>query len=786
MLWSQAADRLVKEPTQRGNRNFVSCVWFLVAMMVAGMGGSPQLAAAQTTLVDLSKGQIIQIAPNSGTYMCGDDDCLGGAVPAEPYKLMYSGIDDGAARAFIMVDNYCAWESADCAYNYGVGSAYGTSWNGDGDANTTGSALGYHSDLGGSRKSINILQQLENFYNSFPATLGGVAKGSAIPSKAFDTTAVLYSSDSGAVSLGVCQTSSNSIPYGNIGATFTGTIGSSSTCVMTSRVSLPSYEEWLGGLYGVAYYPPSGTLGYVFCQARFNAAGCDAALGTDLANGASLNQYSFFDGASVFKRPFHPWLRSPLSGSTTGVFNVNASSATYSLSNNSAYSNYGVLPWLYIQSSLPLNTAFPTQGSYNSPHCLLGDNSCNTPPAYSSDPTAENSADPTIGAFASYISGFDSLVLAGTAKDEDIGQTLTIQYQIDSTSGSWSNLTTLTANGSNQTWSGTVTIPAGLAAGSHTIYIRVFDGHSYSGNKSVAFVLDLAAPVSAANLVGGVLCTGTPTIYCSAPTGIDFSASDNAAGFGAYRTQWDTVFAAGAAVPVWISAPPPSNLATTGHTTPSQTHTLYYQTRDKVGNTSSVESISYYINSTPTVALNNAAHHHVVTPYNLLVFNGTFTDLDLSQTTTIKATIGGVDYVSQTYATTGGIVNWELVIPFSAALASLPSSQLTNFPFVVTDSAGVSSTTYYDGQISVAASTSSQIYISVMRNTPFSMAIGKVGAFNIAYGTNSGVTVSINSADEIVVAGALSAPTSLSFGVTTLVFTILDALSDQVQKIEFV
>ncbi|MCL2110147.1 hypothetical protein FWH30_00990 [Microgenomates group bacterium] len=728
----------------------------------------PEIMPPSGTLSNLTQGQIIQIAPNSGTFMCGASTCTSNGATAEPYKLMYSGLSDATTRGFIMIDNYCAWRSADCTYAYDTNNEKrwsGTSWNSNA-GNTT-----YNNDLGGGRQSQHILMQLENFYNSLPATIGGVAKATAIPSRTFNMIGIPWTSGTGAISSGNCQTSTNTTPYGNIGATFTGTIGSSGTCTMTSRVSLPSVEEWLGGLYGYGYYPPSGTLGYAFCLARYGAAGCNQTGST--VDGLATTATNKFNQTAYLKRPYYPWLRSLTSGYATSVFNVNASTATNSLGYNYSDVSRGVLPWLYLQSSIPI---YSGQGTYTDPYALEP-----------SDPTVANSADPSIGAFASYVSGYSSLTLAGTVNDLDVGQTLTIQYQIDSTAGSWSNLTTLTANGSNQPWSGTVNLPSGLTAGSHTIYIRVYDGYSYSANKSVSFILDLSAPTNTVSLVGGVLCTGITTIYCTAPTGINLSTSSDGsgAGIGAYRTQWDTVFAAGDVSPSWVTGTPPSNLTTTGHTIAAATHTLYYQTRDTVGNVSAVESISYYVNSTPEVEINDANHNQVITPYTPLVLSGTFTDLDSSQSVTIKATINGIDYVSQTYPTTSSVVAWEIVIPASSLLGLSPS-QLTNFPLTITDSAGVSSIAYYTGQISVSSSTSSEIYLSVIKNIPFALTIGKVGAINVTFGTNQGITVSTNSSDEIIVSGSLASPVSIPFGVTDLVFTVLEEPSFEVQNIEFV
>ncbi|MCL2110595.1 hypothetical protein FWH30_03400, partial [Microgenomates group bacterium] len=322
---------------------FMVCLVFLLGARLL----VPQPISAQTTLAGLSQGQIIQIAPNSGTYMCNAMNCTGNGGAAEPYKLMYSGLSDGATRGFIMVDNYCAWRSADCTYTYNGTPTkhwYGTTYNYSyGDAT-------YSNDLGGGRQSQHILMQLENFYNSLPGTIGGVAKATVIPSRTFNMVGIPPTSGTGAISSGNCRTSTNSTPYGNMGATFVGTIGATGTCTMTSRVSLPSYEEWLGGLYGYGYYPPSGTLGYAFCQARYGAAGCNQTGST--VDGWATTANNKFSIDNVLKRPYLPGLRSPQSGSETGMFYVNANSATYSLATGSPHNRYGVLPWLYIQSSL--------------------------------------------------------------------------------------------------------------------------------------------------------------------------------------------------------------------------------------------------------------------------------------------------------------------------------------------------------------------------------------------------------------------------------------------------
>jgi hypothetical protein len=213
----------------------------------------------------------------------------------------------------------------------------------------------------------------------------------------------------------------------------------------------------------------------------------------------------------------------------------------------------------------------------------------------------------------------------------------------------------------------------------------------------MSFILDTSAPTTTATLVGGVKCTGDSAIYCTAPTGIKLSDShDSQAGLGAYRTQWTTPFTSTTSSPSWIavnppSTPLPSHLPTSNHTTPATSHTLYYQTKDKVGNASAVGSINYYVNDAPSITLGSADHDIVVTPFTPLVFVGTITDSDLAQTQIVTLTIDGIDYQSQAYQALGGETAWSLVVNASA-LEDLSAHQLTNLPLKVTDSAGASST----------------------------------------------------------------------------------------------
>ncbi|MCL2110630.1 hypothetical protein FWH30_03590, partial [Microgenomates group bacterium] len=284
--------------------------------------------------------------------------------------------------------------------------------------------------------AISTTSDVGTIYTNLPATIDGVAKAVALGSHTWQWDSCTQT--------GSCT----------------------NTVTSVSPISFVSYREWQGttlDAWGDIESEPSfGSVGQLFCTA-WKGIVC-------VGSGISSN----FN---------YPWLRSGTTLDSGSAWSIGGSPLTGGMmSGRDVTLSYGSLPIAWLSSSFCTSGGL---GTYASPHTL---EVCNTPPTLPTpDPTVTNSADPSIGAFASYVSEYSSLTLAGTVNDLDVGQTLTIQYQIDSTAGSWSNLTTLTANGSNQPWSGTVNLPAGLSAGSHTIYIRVYDGYTYSPNKSVNF-----------------------------------------------------------------------------------------------------------------------------------------------------------------------------------------------------------------------------------------------------------------------------------------------------------
>ncbi|MEK4372337.1 fibronectin type III domain-containing protein [Paenibacillus sp. FSL R5-0473] len=94
---------------------------------------------------------------------------------------------------------------------------------------------------------------------------------------------------------------------------------------------------------------------------------------------------------------------------------------------------------------------------------IVGIGPQNTPPSFALSSPAANQ---------SYYKG-QTLQIAGTTKDTDIGDLLTVKWSIDG--GAENVLSTLTANGSNQQFSSNYTLPSTLSDGAHSLQVWVMD-----------------------------------------------------------------------------------------------------------------------------------------------------------------------------------------------------------------------------------------------------------------------------------------------------------------------
>lgn len=97
--------------------------------------------------------------------------------------------------------------------------------------------------------------------------------------------------------------------------------------------------------------------------------------------------------------------------------------------------------------------------------------------------------------YFSAVAGNDSITITGTVYDSNVGDVLTVKYNIDG--GAEQSLPgTINANGTNQAFADTVIAVGGLTEGAHTLNIWVSDNNSASSAVTArAFNVDKTAPV---------------------------------------------------------------------------------------------------------------------------------------------------------------------------------------------------------------------------------------------------------------------------------------------------
>jgi hypothetical protein len=117
-----------------------------------------------------------------------------------------------------------------------------------------------------------------------------------------------------------------------------------------------------------------------------------------------------------------------------------------------------------------------------------------------------------------------NMSLAGTVTDLDT-QTLTIQYQIDSQAGAWTTWTTTTTPANAKTLTAGSVAVGSLAEGTHTLYVRVSDGLTYSTVTSRTFYVDKTSPSLGLSNAGGDLT--------------NITVQDSLAGLASLRYAWE-------------------------------------------------------------------------------------------------------------------------------------------------------------------------------------------------------------------------------------------------------
>jgi len=101
----------------------------------------------------------------------------------------------------------------------------------------------------------------------------------------------------------------------------------------------------------------------------------------------------------------------------------------------------------------------------------------------------------------------NTIIIGGTVSDPDDGQTLTLQYQFNGTSGAWNNLMTKSTPANDTAFLDDADI-SGLDDGNHTVFVRVCD----DGDP-----VECSDPVSASFAIDRTPPNSPPTITISAP-----------------------------------------------------------------------------------------------------------------------------------------------------------------------------------------------------------------------------------------------------------------------------
>jgi hypothetical protein len=301
---------------------------------------SANAVSTQTTLAGLAKGQVIALP--SGDVALGD------------YKMMFTGITKSGYGLFVMLDNYCNWPSAECVGRLAQPNSTGTPWNYTGDVPEEVLPMNvthYSQQISTLRKPYNYLNQTDNFYKSLPLVIGGqIAKSEAVPIMNFENLSINRSSGAG-VTCSIGNGNSNNVPFGEVETTFTTTdaaTATAETCYISTRVTIPSYQEWKGEV-APSVYPAEDvdtTFGATWCEARFGATGDGT--WNEVAGGCLAD-------SSLMTSINHLWSRS---ARADGGLNVWALGTRGNLTcGNEIYGEkpfciYGVAPELYLDLGL--------------------------------------------------------------------------------------------------------------------------------------------------------------------------------------------------------------------------------------------------------------------------------------------------------------------------------------------------------------------------------------------------------------------------------------------------
>jgi hypothetical protein len=400
-------------------------IWVTADNLTLALASNPEAA---TTLEDLPFGAVIQIQPTDETML----NCTQGTANCQTttsevlsfkfVKMMAMTAGDTPATGpepnatyWAFLDNYCWWGKARCHYGGTADSDIYPNYQTFNGVN--GTATVTNGNNLSKPKDPNILQTLDNFYDSLPAVIGGIAKTTAIPTHKWEmipisiaaganTPDALWATTDGVWTPGVYN------PDGDTANQYVFS-GNNVMPIMSARIGLLSYTDWQGGLTGQGYgsYANTGAsalavngTGRSYCEVRFGR-NCTGGIGT-----ATSSTYSLFRdevatnypnvASATDPRPRYPWLRSITSAAATGnnVWYVSADNG-YSVRNGVANTNNGVSPALWLSSKLCIADTAP-DGTYGDPYELIN---CYLTAPTSASPTSQPAQAPISPAAATIL-----------------------------------------------------------------------------------------------------------------------------------------------------------------------------------------------------------------------------------------------------------------------------------------------------------------------------------------------------------------------------------------------
>lgn len=257
---------------------------------------------------------------NKNTFALDDSLPAGTVVSVtltsgDTYRFVLTGQSEGDYIYLVGLDNACEIEEVGCTNRNGLVSTATTTYNAGPNS--------YNNNLSTS-EDRSITTQTTNFFSILPADLRNVVRTTSWDMHSVERTV------GATTNLGDCGIDDVN-------------------CEISEPVFLVSYEEWQGGLLGYTEEPADGSVGDVWCMARYGASECKT---TEI-----YIDYNF------------PWLRTPEANSDTRVWSLRGMTG-YSVNLDLAFSDGGLLPAMWVDSTRLDLAESVGDGSFDNPYVL--------------------------------------------------------------------------------------------------------------------------------------------------------------------------------------------------------------------------------------------------------------------------------------------------------------------------------------------------------------------------------------------------------------------------------